>query len=58
MYTDSNDELKEIDIKNGTLYYFDDTIEIKDFNLDDLLVDEKSYEKILVRNISYIKLNC
>ena len=55
MYTHSNDELKEIDIKNGTLYYFDDT---KDFNLDDLLVDEKSYEKILVRNISYIKLNC
>ena len=43
---DSNDELKEFDIKNGTCYYFYDIIKIKDFNLDNVLKDEKSYEYI------------
>ena len=32
--SDSNDELKESDIKNCTCYHFDDIVEIKDFNLD------------------------
>ena len=31
---------------------FDDTIKIKDFNID-ALIDEKSYENILVYNFSY-----
>ena len=43
---DSNDELKEIDIKNRTCYYFDNIIKIEGFNLDNILIDEKSYEKI------------
>ena len=50
---DSNDELKEIDIKNHISYYFDGIIKIKDFNLDNILIDEKSFENILVFNISY-----
>ena len=50
---DSNDELKETVIKNRTYYYFDDIIKIEDFNLDNILIDEKSYEYILVYNISY-----
>ena len=50
---ESNDELKEIDIKNRTCYYFDDIIKIEDFNLDTILTDEKSYKNILVHNISY-----
>ena len=33
----SNDELKEIDIKNCTSYFFDDLIKIEDFNLDILI---------------------
>ena len=49
---DSNDELKETVIKNRTYYYFDDIIKIEDFNLDNILIDEKSYEYILVYNIS------
>ena len=48
-----NVELKEINIKNRTCYYFDDIIKIEDFNLDDTLIDKKSYENILVYNISY-----
>ena len=32
-----NDELKEIDIKNRTCYYFHGIIKIEDFNLDNIL---------------------
>ena len=52
---DSNDELKEIDIKNRTCYHYDDIIKNEDFNLDIILIDEKSYETILVY-ISYKNL--
>ena len=41
---ESNNELKQIDIKNYTCYYFDDIIKVGDFNFDDILLDEKSYE--------------
>ena len=34
---DSNDELKEIDIKNCMHYYFDDIIKTKEFNFDNIL---------------------
>ena len=48
-----NYELKEIDIKSCTCCYFDDIIKIEDFNLYNILINEKSYEYILVYNISY-----
>ena len=50
---DSNDELKEIDVKNSKWDYLNDIIKIEDFNLDNILIDEKSYENILVYKISY-----
>ena len=50
---DSNNELKGIDIKNRTCYYFDDIIKIENFNVDNFLIEEKSYENTLVYNISY-----
>ena len=50
---DSNDELKNTDIKNLTCYYFDDIIKIVDFNLDNSLKEEKSYNNIFVYNIAY-----
>ena len=53
---ESNDKLKEIDIKNFTSYYLDDIIKIEDVDLDDILIDEKSYENYLVYNISYKNL--
>ena len=49
-------QLKEMDIKNRTCYYFDDMIKIEDFDLRNILIDEKSYENILVYNISYKRL--
>ena len=50
-----SNKLKEIDIKNHTCYYFDDIIEIKDFDFDfdNILIDEKSYKNNLVYDISY-----
>ena len=50
---ESNNKLKEIDIKNRTCYYFGDIVKIGDFNCDYILINEKSYENILVYNISY-----
>ena len=51
-----NDELKQINIKNCTCYYFDDILKIEDFDIDNNLIDEKSYKNILVYNISYKSL--
>ena len=53
---DNNNELKEIVIKNRTCYYFDDTIKIEDFDPNNILIDEKSSENILVYNILYKRL--
>ena len=50
---ESNEKLKEIAIKNRTCYYFDDITEIEDFDTDRIWIDEKSYENILVYNISH-----
>ena len=48
-----DDGLKGIDIKNRTWYYFDDIIKFEDFVLNNVLIDETSYENILVCSISY-----
>ena len=40
-------------IKNRTCYYFDDMIKIEDFDFDNILSDVRSYENILIYNISY-----
>ena len=42
--------------KNCTYYYFDDIIKIEDFDLDNILMDEKSNENILVYSILYKSL--
>ena len=50
---ETNDKLKEIYIKNRNCYYLDDITEFEDFNLDNFLIDKKSYEYILVYKMSY-----
>ena len=49
---DSNNELKVINMKNRTCYYFANIMKIEDLDLDKILIDEKSNENILVYNIS------
>ena len=43
---ESKNELKEIDIKNCTCYYFDDIVKIENLDLDNILMDEKSYKNV------------
>ena len=53
---ENKDELKEIDINNGTSYYFHDISTDRQIYFVDILLDKKSYEtykNILIYNISY-----
>ena len=62
---ESKDELKEMDIKNRTCYYFDDLMRAWDIDIDTdfstIFLDKKLYkekkENILIYNISYKNLN-
>ena len=55
----SKNEVKEIDIKNRTCYYFDDIMRVRDRDIafSDILLDEMLYkekcENILIYDISY-----
>ena len=46
-------ELKKVRIKNRKYYFFDGIIKLEDFNLDNILIDEKTCENILIYDISY-----
>ena len=48
-----HDEFKIVCIKNRTCYYFDEIIKLEDFDFDNILIDEKCRENILICNISY-----
>ena len=48
-----NTEFKKVRIKNRRCYYFDGIIKLEDFDLDNILIDEKSHENILIYDISY-----
>ena len=49
-------EIKEINIKNQTYYYFDDMIDIRNFHPNLLKIDKKSYEDIDIYYIGYITI--
>ena len=43
----SNNKLKEISVN-----YFDDIININDIDHDNILLDEKSYENVLIHDVA------
>ena len=47
-----NNEFKIVSIKNRTCFYLDDIIKIEDLDFDNILLDKKSYENVLIYNIS------
>ena len=49
-------ELKEINIKNQTYYFFDDMIDIRNFHSNILTIDKKSHEDIDIYYIGYIAI--
>ena len=48
--------VKDINIKNHTYYFFDDIINIKYFDPNNVRIDEKSYNNILVYYIGYVTI--
>ena len=48
-----NNEFKKVLIKNRTGYYFDDITKLEKFDLDNISIDKKSHENILIYDISY-----
>ena len=48
--------IKQINIKNRTYYFFNDMINIKDFDSSLLKIDKNSYKNIGIYNIGYITI--
>ena len=49
-------KVKQIDIKNQTYYFYNDMINIKNFDPILLKIDKKSYKNIGIYNIGYITI--
>ena len=48
--------IKQINIKNQTYYFFDDIINIQNFDSNLLKIDKKSYKSIDIYYIRYITM--
>ena len=48
-----NKFVQNVGIRNCTFYCFDDIIKLEDFSLDNILIDEKSHENIMIYGVSY-----
>ena len=49
-------EFKQINIKNRTYYFYNDIIDLKDFDAKLLKIDKKSYKNIDIYYIGYITI--
>ena len=49
-------EVKQIEIKNRTYYFYYDMINLKNFEPNLLKIDKKSYKNIGIYNIGYITI--
>ena len=52
-----SNEIKDIDIKNRTHYFFNDIINIKGFDPNKFKIDKNSYKNILIYYIRYVTIN-
>ena len=48
--------IKQINIKKRTYYFFNDMINIKDFDSSLIKIDKKSYKNIAIYNVGYITI--
>ena len=48
------DTTKQIDVKNRTYYFYNDIIDLENFDTKLLKTDKKSYEDIGIYNIGYV----
>ena len=51
-----DNKVKDINIKNHRCYLFDDIINIKDFDANNIKMDEKSYKNVIVYCIAYVTI--
>ena len=51
-----SNKIKDIDLKARTYYFFNDIINIKIFDLNNIKIDEKSYKNILIYYIGYVMI--
>ena len=51
-----SNKVKYIDLKDHTYYFFDDSINIKIFDPNNIKIDETSYKKILIYYIGYVTI--
>ena len=49
-------EVKHISIKTHTYYFFDNIINTKDFDSNNIKIDKKSYQNILIDYIGYVTI--
>ena len=49
-------QVKELNIKNQTYYFFDDIIDVKNFHSNLLKIDKTSYKNIDIYYIGYITI--
>ena len=48
MYYKNNNKVKDVDTKNRTIYFFSVIINIENFNANNVKIDEKPYNNILI----------
>ena len=51
-----SNKVKEIDIRNRTYYFFNDIINVKNFDPNNIKMDEKSYKNIFIYYIGYVTI--
>ena len=51
-----SNKFKDISIKNHTYFFFDGIINIKNFDLNKMKIDEKSYKSIHIYYIGYVTI--
>ena len=56
MYYKNDNKVKGIDTKDRTYYFFNDMINIRNFDLNNIKLDEKSYKNILTYYIGYVTI--
>ena len=51
-----SNKVKDTDTKSSTYYFFNEIINIKNFDPNNIKTDEKSYKNILIYYIGYITI--
>ena len=51
-----SNQVKDIDIKNQTYYFFNDIVNIKKFDPNNIKIDKMSYKNILVYYTVYVTI--